>query len=69
MQIVAKKVLADDRVELKFKNDHDTAISQLPGVQHILKYGVQTMVRVANDWKLDGLPHSYQESWEDDGQV
>ncbi|HTL59408.1 MAG TPA: sigma-70 family RNA polymerase sigma factor [Candidatus Limnocylindrales bacterium] len=68
-QIVAKKVLAEDRVELEFRNDHDSAVSQALDIQHPLKYGIQSLVKVGNEWKLDGLPRSFQSSWEEDGQI
>jgi len=69
LQITAKKVLSEDKVELKFRNDHDPTISQIPEVQHVLKYGVQTLVKVGNEWKVEGLPRSFDESWEQEGQI
>jgi RNA polymerase sigma factor (sigma-70 family) len=69
LQIVAKKLVAEDRVELKFKNDHDSSINQVADLQHILNCGIQTLVKVGAEWKLDGLPRSFDESWEAEGQI
>jgi RNA polymerase sigma factor (sigma-70 family) len=68
-QIVAKKLVAEDRVELKFKNDHDSTIDQVADVQHVLRCGIQPLLKVGTEWKLDGLPRSFEESWEAEGQI
>ena len=72
VQILAKKVLTDDRVELKYKNDLDPAVKQLfdmPKSGPLPQFIVQAMVKVGNDWKVDGLPRLNEESWEDESQI
>ena len=72
VQILAKKVLTDDRVELKYKNDLDPAVNQLldmPKNGPLPQFIVQAMVKVGNDWKMDGLPRLNEESWDDVGQI
>jgi RNA polymerase sigma factor (sigma-70 family) len=72
VQILAKKVLTDDRVELKYKNDLDPAVNQLldmPKSGPLPQFIVQAMVKVGNDWKMDGLPRLNEESWDDEGQI
>jgi hypothetical protein len=69
IQIVAKKVLADDKVELKVKSDYDPTVmknltSDLPP-----EYMVQPMVRVGNEWKIGGSTRGYRDGWENDGQI
>ena len=67
-----KKVLTDDRVELKYKNDLDPAVNQLldmPKNGPLPQFIVQAMVKVGNDWKMDGLPRLNEESWDDVGQI
>ncbi len=71
VQIMAKKVLANDRVELKFKHEFDAAINQLPELQgqRLPDYFVQAIVKVGSAWKLDGLPRPNEESWDEEGQI
>jgi hypothetical protein len=60
------------RVEFKYKNHFDAAINQVPNTpqgQRFPKYIVQTMVKVGNDWKMEGLPRPNEESWEDEGEI
>jgi RNA polymerase sigma factor (sigma-70 family) len=59
IQILAKKTLAEDKVELKVKED-DGATSQLV---------VQPLVKIGDEWKFGGSTREYQDNWENDGQV
>ena len=71
MQIVAKKVLTEERVELKYKNDFDAGIDQLlpDKNQPLPRFLVQAIVKVGDDWKLDGPARPNEESWENEGQI
>jgi RNA polymerase sigma factor (sigma-70 family) len=69
LQIVARKVLSDDKVELKFKQDFDPKmwkqITQAPAPEYLL----QPMVKIGDEWKLGGSTRSYTASWDTDGQI
>lgn len=60
IQFLAKKVLADDKVELKVNLDID------PGTK---PFHIQPMVKVGNEWKLGGSTREYSPSWEQNGQI
>jgi hypothetical protein len=66
MQILAKKTLEEDRVELKIKQDYDPAMNQLGKMLGAL---IQPMVRVGTEWKLGGSTREYQQAWEKDAQI
>ena len=66
MQFVARKALADDRVELKVKMD----MAPLPdGPQEQPPFMIQPMVKVGNEWKLGGSTRGYNADWENVGQI
>jgi len=66
MQIVAKKILADDQVELKVKMDADP----IPGQQRDMPpFMIQPLVKVGDAWKIGGSTRGHQEAWEKDGQI
>lgn len=66
MQVVAKKSLGDDKVELKVRVDADP----IPGQeQAIPSLGIQRMVKIAGIWKLNGGTSVSLETWESEGQI
>lgn len=67
MQIVSKKVVSEDKVELKLKEDYDAAASQFNS--HMPDFMVQPMVKIGNEWKLGGSTREYQNNWQNDGQI
>ena len=66
MQIVAKKLLPDDSVELKFKMDTDPIPGQQADQPPIF---VQPMVKVGDAWKIGGSTRPHAETWDEDGQI
>jgi len=66
MQILARKALAEDRVELKVKIDVAPTTN---GQQTLPPIAVQPMVKAGDVWKLGGVTRGYQASWEDDGKI
>ncbi|MBI3851915.1 MAG: sigma-70 family RNA polymerase sigma factor [Verrucomicrobia bacterium] len=66
MQIVAKKVLADDKAELKVRLDVDSLQDGRGGTPLFI---VQPMVKVGSEWKAGSSGLKYQEDWERDGQI
>jgi hypothetical protein len=65
-QIVAKKSLADDKVELKIKMDADP----IPGQQHQMPpFMIQPMVKVGDVWKISGSTRGHDATWESTGQI
>lgn len=67
MQVMAEKLLADDRVELMVKVDAQAP----PGVEVNLPppFNILPMVRVDNEWKLGGAPQDYSPDWAKTGQI
>ncbi len=66
MQVIARKVLADDKVELKFRTDTDPIPnSQVP----MPPFSIQPMVRIGVEWRLDGSTQEWKENWERDGTI
>ena len=66
LQIVARKTLDGDRVELKVKMDGDPPMS---GVEDRPPFMIQTMVNVGNEWRVGGVVRDYQPEWDNDGQI
>ena len=65
-QVVAKKLLSDEKVELKVKMDADP----FPGQQHeVPPFMIQTMVKVGDAWKIGGSTRGHQETWDKDGEI
>ena len=65
-QVVAKKSLADDKVELKIRMDGDP----IPGQQRQMPpFMIQPMAKVGDVWKLGGSTRSHDAAWESDGQI
>lgn len=66
MQIVAKKLMADDKVELKVRMDADP----IPGQQHDMPpFMIQPMVKIGDAWKIGGSTTGHEEAWDKDGQI
>lgn len=63
MQIVAKKTIADDKVELKVLMEATSTKS--PGN----KYRLQTMAKIGNAWKVDGGTRGYVASWDNGSNI
>ena len=66
LQIIAKKVLTEDKVELKVLMAHDDS-PDLPPER--TPYAVQSMIKVGNEWRLGGSTYEYQNGWENKGQI
>jgi len=68
MQVMAEKVLADDRMEIMVKVD-----SQAPPAGQEVNlpppFNILPMVKVNNEWLLGGSPQDYTEDWAKTGQV
>ena len=65
MQIVARKTLGEDKVELKVKMDADPLPDSKADMPPFL---IQPMVKVGNEWKLGGSTRGYQPEWDDGTQ-
>ena len=66
VQILARKDLSEDRVELKVKVDYDlTREAEF----HPSKISISTFVKSGNVWRIGDGDEDYQESWEQSGQV
>ncbi|MGD0350576.1 MAG: hypothetical protein ABSB84_09735 [Verrucomicrobiota bacterium] len=65
MQITARKVLADDQVELKFKLD-TSAPPQNGGP--IPDFLVQLLVKLGDEWKVCGDTKPYTPDWDEGSQ-
>ncbi|MDB6129140.1 MAG: polymerase, sigma-24 subunit, subfamily [Verrucomicrobiales bacterium] len=67
VQVLAKKTLSEDRVELKMKTDFDPAIKDL--APHIKEFMIQNMVKIGDSWKIESDPREHQAGWDSEGQV
>jgi hypothetical protein len=66
IQVVARKTLAEDRVELKIKMD----AGPMPGSKADMPpFLIQPMVKVGTDWKLGGSTRGYQPEWDSSAQT
>jgi RNA polymerase sigma factor (sigma-70 family) len=66
MQVLARKKVAEDRVELKVKLD----AGPLPNSdQKAPEFSIQPMVKIGNEWKLGGSTRSYDAQWDQDDQA
>jgi len=68
MQVMAEKVLADDRMELMVKVDSQAPPAGMEG-NVPPPFNVLPMVRVNNEWLLGGSPVDYSPDWAKTGQV
>ena len=68
-QIVAKKILADDKVELKVKDDYDPEMMKQLTPHLPPEFMVQPMVKVGDEWKLGGSTRGHTDIWDADGQI
>ena len=69
MQIVAKKILADDKVQLKVKQTYDPGILELNPNREMPEFFIQPMVKVGSEWRLGGSTRDHKEDWETTGQI
>jgi hypothetical protein len=65
MQITARKMLADDKVELKVKLDVTDSSKYGPPVPDFL---IMPFVRIGDDWKFNGSSRPYTPDWDDGSQ-
>ena len=65
MQITARKVLADDKVELKFKLDTS---AQPKNGGPIPDFLVQPLVKFGGEWKICGSTKGYTPDWDNGSQ-
>jgi hypothetical protein len=68
-QIVAKKILTDDKVELKVRDDYNPEIMKKLAANPPPEYMVQPMVKIGDEWKLGGSTREWTASWEKTGQI
>jgi RNA polymerase sigma factor (sigma-70 family) len=67
IQFVAKKILAEDRVELKMKMDVDAEMKKLsPDNPEFL---IQPMMKIGDQWKISGSTREYTSKWDATGQI
>jgi len=65
MEIMARKVLADDKVELKFKID----IAAPPkNGGPVSGFAVQPLVKIGDEWKFCGDNKRYTPDWDNGSQ-
>ena len=65
MQILARKTISDERVELKVKLDSDPYQNKPtgPGI------AIQPMLKVGDEWKLGGNTHQHSVKWDQNGSI
>jgi hypothetical protein len=68
IQIVARRVLADDKVELKIRVDQDPVAMSKLNMSWPPDW-VTPMVRVGDAWKVDGQDQPYQAAWDQEGRI
>ncbi|MDQ6630204.1 MAG: hypothetical protein M3Y82_00420 [Verrucomicrobiota bacterium] len=61
-QILAKKITADGRVEIKVR-------MELEGENPATSLDTQKMIKVGNEWKMTDSSREYNEDWDKDGQI
>jgi hypothetical protein len=66
LQVVARKTLSDDRVELKMKMDVDHGPNQPRSAQD---FSIDTLVKVGNEWKLGAMGREYTPDWDQSGNI
>jgi RNA polymerase sigma factor (sigma-70 family) len=66
-QIIARKQVAEDKVELKVKYDSDENMKK--AAPKLADYSIQRMVKFGDQWKLGGSTRNYSEDWDSEGQV
>ena len=65
LQVLARKILADDRAEVKIKLDSDVTSkhgAHMPGLF------IQPLVKIGSEWKLDGSTRPYTVDWDEGSQ-
>jgi uncharacterized protein YchJ len=65
LQVVARKVLADDQVELKFKLDF---ASPPKNGEHDKVFAICPFVKIGGEWKLRGKTKNYTPDWDNGSQ-
>jgi hypothetical protein len=65
LQIIARKTLAADKVELKFKLD---AADPSNNGEHIPVFLIAPFVKIGGEWKLGGPDKEYTPDWDDGSQ-
>ena len=65
LQITARKVLADDLVELKFKIDPSSQAKKGPPIP---AFQVQGFAKIGGEWKISGPTKPYTPDWDNGSQ-
>jgi hypothetical protein len=63
IQILAKQIIADDKVDLKILIN-DTLINNPAD-----KYRLQILVKISDEWKIDGEVRRYEPSWDNGSNI
>jgi len=66
MQVIARKAVTGDRVELKIKFDADPMPGGGPAQPPFV---IQPMVKVGSEWRFGGSTRPYSGQWEEDGRI
>jgi hypothetical protein len=66
MQILARKTLSDEKVELKIRLDSDPDPNNPQATPGFL---IQPMSKIGDEWKLGGSTHEYSSKWDEEGQI
>jgi hypothetical protein len=66
MQIMARKSVADNLVEMKLRLDADPIPGQPSGQ---IPMTILSLVKVGTEWKIATVPRNYDESWDKDGNI
>jgi hypothetical protein len=61
LQITARKVVADDKVELKFKIDPSSRAKKGPPIPD---FQIQEFAKVGSEWKVSGPTKPYTPDWD-----
>jgi len=67
MQILARKALAENKVELKVRQEFELS-EEMPGVKGPLVM-VQPMIKVGDEWKIGGSTRSWSAKWDAEGEI
>lgn len=68
-QIVAKKILARDKVELKTRDDYNLEAMKKLAAPLPPEYMIQPMVKINGEWKLGGSTREWTPNWDTTGQI
>ncbi|MEO7297724.1 MAG: sigma-70 family RNA polymerase sigma factor [Verrucomicrobiota bacterium] len=69
MEFVAKKILGDDKVEIKLRQDWNPDVKKLDANVTLPEFHIQPMIKIGNEWKLGGSTRSYEPKWDEEGEI